>query len=48
MPHTLEDMSDKKKHKDNFDKRGANLRANLKRRKEQMRKQNDKSQQGED
>ena len=37
-------MTDKKKHKDNFDKRGSNLRANLKRRKEQMRRQKDKDQ----
>lgn len=32
-------MSRKQKHTDQFDKRAANLRENLKRRKEQMRKQ---------
>lgn len=36
-------MSQKEKHTDKFDKRGENLRANLKRRKEQMRKQKEKS-----
>ena len=41
-------MSKKEKHTDQFDKRAENLRANLKRRKEQMRQIKEKSKIGEE
>ena len=41
-------MSDKEKHQDKFDKRAANLRANLQRRKAQTRKIKDTEKENQD